>query len=124
MEEAFMMVFPERMLKGDLPNRDFLHLYGPGALQVLMGWYKLVGISLESERTFGLIQHLGIIFGLFALARPWGRVAAACVAGVAVFYVLTPIGLTAMAWNGGLALCLWSLVFAREPAARRDPVAR
>jgi len=34
------------------------------------------------------------------------------VAGLAVFYVLTPIGLTAMAWNGGLALCLWSIVFA------------
>ena len=81
MEEAFMMVFPERMLKGDLPNRDFLHLYGPGALQVLMGWYKVVGISLESERTFGLIQHLAIIFALFTLARPWGRVAAAAVAG-------------------------------------------
>jgi 4-amino-4-deoxy-L-arabinose transferase-like glycosyltransferase len=112
MEEAFMMVFPERMMKGDLPNRDFLHLYGPGALQVLMGWYKLVGISLESERTFGLIQHLGIIFALFTLARPWGRIAAASVGGLAVFYVLTPIGLTAMAWNGGLALCLWSIVFA------------
>ncbi|HZX55204.1 MAG TPA: glycosyltransferase family 39 protein, partial [Ilumatobacteraceae bacterium] len=112
MEEAFMMVFPERMMKGDLPNRDFLHLYGPGALQVLAGWYKVFGISLESERTFGLIQHLAIIFALFALARPWGRIAAAAVAGLAVFYVMTPIGLTAMAWNGGLALCLWSVVFA------------
>jgi hypothetical protein len=80
MEEAFMMVFPERMLKGDLPNRDFLHLYGPGALQVLMGWYKLVGISLESERTFGLIQHLAIA-ALFTLKRPWGRYAASAVAG-------------------------------------------
>jgi Dolichyl-phosphate-mannose-protein mannosyltransferase len=112
MEEAFMIVFPERMLKGALPNRDFLHLYGPGALQVLAGWYKLVGISLESERTFGLIQHLAIVFALFTLARPWGRIAAASVAGLAVFYVLTPIGLTAMAWNGGIALCLWSIVFA------------
>lgn len=112
MEEAFMMVFPERMLKGDLPNRDFLHLYGPGALHVLMGWYKLVGISLESERTFGLLQHIAIIFALFTLARPWGRVAAAATAGLAVFYVLTPIGLTAMAWNGGIALSLWSIVFA------------
>jgi 4-amino-4-deoxy-L-arabinose transferase-like glycosyltransferase len=121
MEEAFMMVFPERMMKGDLPNRDFLHLYGPGSLQVLMGWYKVVGISLESERTFGLIQHLGIIFALFALARPWGRIAAACVAGLAVFYVLTPIGLTAMAWNGGLALCLWSIVFALRARTLANP---
>jgi 4-amino-4-deoxy-L-arabinose transferase-like glycosyltransferase len=121
MEEAFMMVFPERMLKGDLPNRDFLHLYGPGALQVLAGWYKIVGISLESERTFGLIQHLGIIFALFTLARPWGRIAAAAVAGLAVFYVLTPIGLTAMAWNGGLALCLWSIVFALRARVLTKP---
>ncbi len=121
MEEAFMMVFPERMLKGDLPNRDFLHLYGPGALHVLMGWYKLFGISLESERTFGLIQHLGIIFALFALARPWGRAAAAAVAGLAVFYVLTPIGLTAMAWNGGIALSLWSLVFALRARSSMKP---
>jgi 4-amino-4-deoxy-L-arabinose transferase-like glycosyltransferase len=121
MEEAFMMVFPERMLKGDLPNRDFLHLYGPGALQVLAGWYKVVGISLESERTFGLIQHLAIIFALFTLARPWGRIAAAAVAGLAVFYVLTPIGLTAMAWNGGLALCLWSIVFALRARAVANP---
>ena len=121
MEEAFMMVFPERMLKGDLPNRDFLHLYGPGALQVLAGWYKIVGISLESERTFGLIQHLAIIFALFTLARPWGRLAASAVAGLAVFYVLTPIGLTAMAWNGGLALCLWSIVFALRARTVANP---
>src|SRR4029079_932458 len=121
MEEAFMMVFPERMMKGDLPNRDFLHLYGPGALQVLVGWYKLVGISLESERTFGLIQHLAIIFALFTLARPWGRLAAAAVAGLAVFYVLTPIGLTAMAWNGGLALCLWLVLCALRARAVAKP---
>ena len=121
MEEGFMLVFPERMLKGDLPNRDFLHLYGPGALQVLAAWYKVVGVSLESERTFGLIQHLGIIFALFTLARPWGRIAAAAVAGLAVFYVLTPIGLTAMAWNGGLALCLWSIVFALRARSVANP---
>ena len=29
-----------------------------------------------------------------------------------MFYVLTPIALTAMAWNGGVALLLWSVVFA------------
>jgi hypothetical protein len=34
------------------------------------------------------------------------------VASISAFYVLTPIGLTAMAWNGGIALCLWSIVFA------------
>ncbi|MET0143702.1 MAG: hypothetical protein ABW328_02815 [Ilumatobacteraceae bacterium] len=112
MEEGFMLYFPERLAGGDVPNVDFLHLYGPGSLQVLAGWYEVVGDSLAAERTFGLLQHLGIIFGLFALARAWGRLAATAVAALAVFYVLTPIALTAMAWNGGLALTLWSAVFA------------
>ena len=112
MEEGFMLYFPERMSKGDVPNVDFLHLYGPGSLHVLRWWYEIFGFSLRAERTFGLLQHLGIVFGLFTLARAWGRAAATCVAALAVFYVLTPIALTAMAWNGGLALTLWSAVFA------------
>ena len=79
MEEGFMLYFPERMAKGDVPNVDFLHLYGPGSLHVLAGWYEMFGNTLAAERTFGLIQHVAIIFGLFALARPWGRVAATLV---------------------------------------------
>ena len=79
MEEGFMLYFPERIARGDVPNVDFLHLYGPGSLHVLTGWYELFGYSLPAERTFGLLQHLGIIFGLFALARAWGRLAATAV---------------------------------------------
>ncbi|MET0909207.1 MAG: hypothetical protein ABWZ99_07035, partial [Ilumatobacteraceae bacterium] len=112
MEEGFMLYFPERIAAGDVPNVDFLHLYGPGSLHVLRWWYDVFGHSLAVERTFGLIQHLGIVFALFTLARAWGRAAATAVAAFAVFYVLTPIGLTAMAWNGALALILWSAVFA------------
>jgi 4-amino-4-deoxy-L-arabinose transferase-like glycosyltransferase len=112
MEEGFMLYFPERMWKGDVPNVDFLHLYGPGALHVLMVWYEAFGYTLGAERTFGLLQHLGIIFALYALARPWGRTAATAVAVLSTLLVLTPIGLTAMAWNGGLALALWSAVLA------------
>ncbi|MFV0306250.1 MAG: hypothetical protein ACK5OX_00725 [Desertimonas sp.] len=112
MEEGFMLYFPERVALGDVPNVDFLHLYGPGSLQALFGWFEVFGYSLRAERTFGLIQHLGIILGLFALARPWGRLVATFVGALAVFYVLTPVALTAMAWNGGLALTLWGTVFA------------
>lgn len=112
MEEGFMLYFPELMSRGKVPNVDFLHLYGPGSLHALLGWYEAFGYSLPAERTFGLVQHLGIIFGLFALARAWGRAAATAVASLSVFYVLTPVALTAMAWNGGLALTLWSAVFA------------
>ena len=124
MEEGFMLYFPELLMRGYVPNVDFLHLYGPGSLHVLAGWYGVFGHSLAAERTFGLLQHLGIILALFALARAWGRVAATVVGTLAVFYVLTPIALTAMAWNGGLALTLWSTVFAVRAANLDDPVRR
>ncbi|MET0326343.1 MAG: hypothetical protein ABW219_14055, partial [Ilumatobacteraceae bacterium] len=121
MEEGFMLYFPERIAKGDVPNVDFLHLYGPGSLHVLTGWYELFGYSLPAERTFGLLQHVGIILGLFVLARAWGRLAATAVAALSVFYVMTPIALTAMAWNGALALTLWSAVFAVRGIHLADP---
>ena len=53
MEEGFMLVFPERVLAGDIPNLDFLHLYGPGSLWALAGWMKIFGVTLEAERLFG-----------------------------------------------------------------------
>src|SRR5207253_1025249 len=95
MEEGFMLVFPKRMLAGDVPNVDFLHLYGPTSLHVLAGWYTLFGYTLASERTFGLLQHLGIIFAIFALARAWGRRVAVISAVTVTLLVLTPIGLSA-----------------------------
>ncbi len=118
MEEGFMLYFPERMWKGDVPNVDFLHLYGPGSLYALMGWFKVVGFTLGAERAFGTLQHLAIIFALYTLARAWGRTAATAVGVLSTLLILTPIGLTAMAWNGGLALVLWSAIVALRATNR------
>ena len=111
MEEGFMLVFPERVLKGAVANVDFLHLYGPGSLHFLAGWFELFGVSLTSERWFGLGQHLLAISALYVLARPWGRRTAVVVGASSTLFILTPIGLQALAWSGGLGLALWSLVF-------------
>jgi len=111
MEEGFMLVFPKRMLAGDVPNVDFLHLYGPGSLQTLMLWYRLFGYTLGSERTFGLLQHLLIIFAVYALCRAWGHRLAVVAAVTVTLLVLTPIGLSALAWEGAVGLALWSIVF-------------
>ncbi len=111
MEEGFMLVFPKRLLAGDVPNVDFLHLYGPFSLHVLSGWYTVLGYTLEAQRVFGLLQHLGIVFALYTLARAWGHRTAVITAVTVTLLVLTPIGLSALAWEGGIALGLWSIVF-------------
>jgi len=111
MEEGFMLVFPERVLKGAVANVDFLHLYGPGSLHFLAGWFELFGASLTTERWFGLAQHLLAISALYALARPWGHRVAVVVGAASTLFILTPIGLQALAWSGGVGLALWSAVF-------------
>ncbi len=117
MEEGFMLVFPTLVQQGKVPNVDFLHLYGPASLHVLAVWYRLFGDSLESQRTFGLLQHLGIVFAIYALARVAGHVAAAGAAIVTTLLIVTPIGLAALAWHGGLALGLWAVVFGLRASA-------
>lgn len=115
MEEGFMLAFPQEVLRGSVPNKDFLHLYGPGSLWVLAGTFKAFGTSLATERWFGLLQHAGIVFGVWAVARHWGRRTATVCALASLVIVVPPIGLTALAWNGGVALALWSVITAARP---------
>ena len=77
-----MLVFPERVLKGDIPNRDFLHLYGPG--QPVGAGRRVQGVRrLAADRA-----HLRLApaardrrSAIYALARRWGRTLAVCVRG-------------------------------------------
>ncbi len=110
MEEGFMLTFPERVMKGAVPNVDFLHLYGPGSLHALAAVYSVFGVRIGVERMFGFGQHAALVFGLYVLLRPWGRVLAGISAGLAITLIVTPIGLDALAWTGALALGVWSLV--------------
>ncbi len=118
MEEGFMLVFPERVLHGAVPNRDFLHLYGPGSLWVLAAVYKVLGTHLVVERLFGLLQEMGIVLGVYALAHFWGRRVALCCAVISLLLIIPPIGLTALAWDGGVALGLFGLVATLEGRRR------
>ncbi|MDQ1478277.1 MAG: hypothetical protein QOE62_3506, partial [Actinomycetota bacterium] len=121
MEEGFMLVFPEQVLKGAIANRDFLHLYGPGSLWALAGVFKVFGVSLISERAFGLVQQVAIVFGIYALTRRWGRtlaVGAAVTSGL----IIIPFGLTALAWVGGVGLAVCGLAAGVEARAHIDNV--
>lgn len=104
-----MLVFPERLLAGDLPNRDFLHLYGPGSLWVLATVLWVFGTSLWVQRVVGALQIVGLVAAVGVLLRPWGRWVAASGAATCALIILTPAGFTALAWVGAVALGLWAL---------------
>lgn len=117
MEEGFMLVFPEQLLQGRLPHRDFLHLYGPGSLWLLAAVYKVFGVAITVERTVGLLQHAAVAYGLYALIRPFGRTLATSSAITSVLILIGPLGLSAMAWNAALACGVGALAFGAAATA-------
>jgi hypothetical protein len=112
MEEGFMLVFPERLLAGDIPNKDFLHLYGPGSLWVLAGFFQVLGVDLWVERLVGFLQIAGLVGGVTYTGYRWGPWPAFVGGTVTAVVMIPPTSLTALAWPGGLALALWAVIVA------------
>lgn len=110
MEEGFMLVFPDRVLHGAVPNKDFLYLYGPGSLWALAAVYKVFGTHLLVERLAGLAQLVGMAVGAGLLVRWWGRSVAVTAVVLNVMFVMPSLQLIAIPWTGGAALALGSLV--------------
>lgn len=115
MEEGFMLVFPQRLLEGDIPNKDFLHLYGPGSIWAIAGFFKVFGVSLWTERVFGFLQLVALIGGVTHIGYRWGRWTATLAGATTAIIIIPPIGVTALAWVGGMALALWSVIWAVRP---------
>lgn len=107
MDEALLLVYPEQILTGKVPNRDFFTSYGPGGFSLLAAVYAVGGPAVVAERAVGLLYHVAVATGAYAMTRPLGRLPSAT-AGVVAALLLVPLGLLASAWLGGLALVMWS----------------
>ncbi len=106
-----MLAFPQRLLEGEQPHVDFLHLYGPASLYVLAGAFRIFGDTLTTERAIGLLQLLAAAVAVGWLSRPWGRWISGLLTLVTLTMCFWPLGLTAMAWNGAIAWWLFAIVF-------------
>ena len=110
MEEGALLVYPELILKGAVPYRDFETFYGPANPWLLSGIYALTGPRILAERTVGLLYRVAILAALFVLlARCSVSLAAGC--SIAAGLLFIPLGLGAFAWIGGLMCVLWSVCF-------------
>src|SRR5439155_2964883 len=67
MDEGALLVYPEQILKGKLPYRDFETFYGPANPLLLSAAYATCSPSVISERAVGLVYRLLILVALFAL---------------------------------------------------------
>ncbi|MEA3209172.1 MAG: hypothetical protein QOE70_2229 [Chthoniobacter sp.] len=113
MDEGTLLLYPELILKGKLPYRDFETFYGPMNLWTLAGAYSVTGASIFAERTVGLLYHLLCMLGIFLIARRGGLVIAVG-ATVLTATLLRLALLPAYAWVGGVACAIWAVVLLAE----------
>src|ERR1044072_3058361 len=73
MDEGSVLLYPELILKGWLPYRDFETFYGPANPYLLAVVYAIFGPGIVTTRTVGLIFHLLVLGGIYWVVRPWGK---------------------------------------------------
>lgn len=108
-DEGLLLVYPDLILRGALPHRDFLATYPPGNFFALAGVFALFEPSVGAERLVGLAYRYGLVFAVVGLAVSRGPVVAAC-CGVSAAFLLFPLRLEAFSWIGGLAALAWGVV--------------
>jgi len=119
MDEGMLLVYPELILKGKLPYRDFETFYGPGNLWTLAASYAAFGVHVDVERAVGLLYRLALAAGIFFLLQRWslsGAVIGTLLGSGILYFSRLP----AFAWFGGVACALWAiLLLADRPEPRR-----
>ncbi len=113
LDEAILLVYPQRMSAGDLPYQDFFAAYGPTYWWGLHGWYAVTGLTIESMRVLGLLLHLALVLGVFRLVRPAGLATATTCASLAAL-LLFRLGAAPYAWLLTTVLCVWQVHLVRH----------
>ena len=116
-DEGLLMTYPEQILLGQWPNRDFFTAYGPGGLALLAVAFKVAGLSVVVERIVGLGYHLAVATGVVMLLRGRGALTAG-VAGTISGLLLVGLGLPAYVWLGALACLVWSVALLQGEPSR------
>lgn len=68
-DEAVILVGAERVLKGQIPYKDFLTLYGPGQVYTLAALFKVFGISVTVERIYDIVIKSFLSLFIFLIIR-------------------------------------------------------
>ncbi len=102
MDEGVALAYPARILKGDLPYRDFETFYGPANPFLVAGAFLVGGVGLPAERVVGLLYRLLLAAGVLAIARRFG-LPSALSAGLLLILLVPGTGVWAWAGYGAVA---------------------
>jgi len=120
-DEGFVLYAAERILRGDLPYRDFQLHYTPAQFYVLAALFKAFGHSIFVERMWDAVVRTGVVAAGFALARTLMPPAPAAIAALLVMLRLGASGFYGINLFPALLFALLSgaCLLASFPGARR-----
>lgn len=120
-DEGLLLEYPELILHGEVPFKNFQSSYGPGAYLPLAATYAVFGPGQSAERAMGVAYRLAIVLAVVALLLPVGTRTAVVGASLATLSIVTGEAPIAYGWYFALACILWGLWFARAGLARDGP---
>jgi hypothetical protein len=114
LDELSLLIYPDLVAHGRVPNRDFFTPYGPGGYWPLVAANEIGGgVSVVTERLVGLSYHVFLAVGVWALCRRYGRYAA-LLAGLLAALLSAGLLLVAYPWLLALGASVWSLAMAQR----------
>jgi hypothetical protein len=122
-DEGLVLEYPQLIMHGEAPFRDFQSSYGIGTYLPLAAAYDALGPSVSVERTVGVTYRLAIVLGVLALLWPLG-LGLATLGGAAATLAIVPLGSgsppVAYGWEFALACVLWALWSERAALFRSE----
>jgi hypothetical protein len=68
-DESVILVGADRIVKGQIPYKDFLTIYGPAQINILATLFKLFGVSVTVERIYDIIIKSFLSIIIFLIIR-------------------------------------------------------
>ncbi len=109
-DEGFALLNGERILRGDLPYRDFWTIYPPGQSYVLAAVFALFGHTMKAARVYDTLVRLLIVVGVYMVSQRVAGVPVALIAAALVTLWLGTVMFYAYAVFPALALALFALL--------------
>ncbi|MBN1937140.1 MAG: glycosyltransferase family 39 protein, partial [Anaerolineae bacterium] len=116
-DEGFALLNGERVLRGEIPYRDFWTVYPPGQSYALAAVWGLFGSTLAVARTYDTLVRFMLVVGVYLVGRRIANTSIALLAAALVALWLGTIMFYAYAIFPALALALFALVCLIEYAA-------
>jgi MFS family permease len=116
-DEGFALVNGERVLKGEIPYRDYWTVYPPGQSYALAAVFRLFGPTLGAARLYDTLVRFALVVGVLLIGRRIAPAPAAVAAAVLATLWLATALFYAYAVFPALALASFALLAWMEYAA-------